>query len=69
MIEDFEKVMVSEFEMTDLGLMKYFLGMKLKKCPGHIFISWEKYEEDLLKKFNMLDLSHYQHPWQQTETF
>jgi len=27
MIEDFKKAMMDEFEMTDLGLMKYFLGM------------------------------------------
>ena len=26
MVEDFKKVMMKEFEMTDLGLMKYFLG-------------------------------------------
>lgn len=39
--------------MTDLGLMRYFLGMQVKQEPGRIFISREKYAADLLKKFNM----------------
>ena len=28
MIEEFKKTMMSEYEMTDLGLMKYFLACK-----------------------------------------
>jgi len=31
MIEDLKKAMLAEFEATDLGLMKYFLGMKVKQ--------------------------------------
>ena len=41
--------------MIDLGLMRYFLGMQVKQRPGQIFISQEKYADDLLKKFNMQD--------------
>ncbi|XP_057249968.1 uncharacterized mitochondrial protein AtMg00810-like [Beta vulgaris subsp. vulgaris] len=44
---------MSEYEMTDLGAMKYFLGMQVKQSPGRIFLSQEKYADDLLKKFNM----------------
>jgi len=29
MLEDFKTVMKKEFEMTDLGLMKYFLGLEV----------------------------------------
>ena len=29
MVEDFKKAMMKEFEMTDLGLMKYFLGFQV----------------------------------------
>ena len=29
MLEEFRKVMKIEFEMTDLGLMKYFLGLEV----------------------------------------
>ncbi|XP_022869102.1 uncharacterized protein LOC111388579 [Olea europaea var. sylvestris] len=45
--------MMNEFEMTDLGVMKYFLGIQVKQSKGEIFISQEKYTEDLLKKFHM----------------
>ena len=55
MIEDFKKAMMSEYEMTDLGAMKYFLGMQVKQSPGRIFLSQEKYVEDMLKNFNMSD--------------
>lgn len=30
MVEDFKNSMKEEFEMTDLGLMKYFLGIQVK---------------------------------------
>uniref|UniRef100_A0A803M610 Reverse transcriptase Ty1/copia-type domain-containing protein n=1 Tax=Chenopodium quinoa TaxID=63459 RepID=A0A803M610_CHEQI len=55
LIEEFKKAMMSEFEMTDLGEMKYFLGMQVKQSQGRIFLSQEKYAEDMLKKFNMRD--------------
>lgn len=55
MMEEFKKAMMQEYEMTDLGLMRYFLGMQVKQRPGQIFISQEKYADDLLKKFNMQD--------------
>ena len=29
MVEDFKKAMMKEFEMTDLGLVKYFLGFQV----------------------------------------
>jgi len=39
--------------MTDLGLMKYFLGIQVKQTKGEIFITQEKYIHDLLKKFRL----------------
>ena len=51
MVEDFKKAMLKEFEMTDLGLMKYFLGFQVRQSIGEIFICQEKYIEDLLKIF------------------
>ena len=53
MMEDFKKDMMSRFEMTDLGLMRYFLGIQVKQENGRISLSQEKYATDLLKKFNM----------------
>jgi len=43
MIQDFKQSMMKEFEMIDLGLMTYFLGIKVKLCSNGIFISQIKY--------------------------
>ena len=55
MFEDFKKVMTKEFEMTNIGLMAYYLGIEVKQMEDGIFISQEGYEEDILKKFEMLN--------------
>ncbi|KAJ7962054.1 Retrovirus-related Pol polyprotein from transposon TNT 1-94 [Quillaja saponaria] len=55
MFEDFKKAMTCEFEMTDMGLMSYYLGFEVKQNDGGIFISQEGYAKDVLKKFQMLD--------------
>jgi len=46
-------LMVSEFEMTGLGLMSYFLGLEVVQHDAGIFVCQEKYVNDLLVKFNM----------------
>lgn len=33
LFEDFKRTMVYEFEMTDTGLVSYFLGIKVKASP------------------------------------
>ncbi|KAG6488118.1 hypothetical protein ZIOFF_056876 [Zingiber officinale] len=53
LLQKFKEAMMEEFEMTDLILMKYFLGFQVKQKKGEIFISQEKYIADLLKKFRM----------------
>ncbi|KAG6472814.1 hypothetical protein ZIOFF_070292 [Zingiber officinale] len=53
LLEEFKKAMMDEFEMTDLGLMKYFLGFQVRQSKGENFISQEKYVDDILKKFHM----------------
>jgi hypothetical protein len=44
----------SEFEMKDLGLMHYFLGLEVWQSPERIFLNQIKYTIDILKRFNML---------------
>ena len=45
----------SEFEMTDLGRLSYFLGIEFKQVDGGLFMHQKKYIHDVLKKFNMLE--------------
>ena len=45
--------MKNEFEMIDLGLLKYFLGIEVKKMHDGIFISQEKYARQILERFKM----------------
>ena len=55
MFEDFKKAMTKEFEMTDIGLMVYDLGIEVKQKEDGIFISQESYTKEILKKFKMDD--------------
>ena len=43
LIDEFKEAMKNEFEMIDLSLLKYFLGIEVKKMNDDIFISQEKY--------------------------
>jgi hypothetical protein len=38
----------AEFEMKNLGLMHYFLGLEVRQRPGEIFLSLNKYAVDVL---------------------
>ena len=53
MLEDFRTVMKKKFEMTDLGLMKYFLGLEVTQTDKGIFIYQHKYATDTLQRFRM----------------
>jgi hypothetical protein len=50
-----KKRLASEFEMKDLGLMHYFLGLEVWKSPERIFLNQGKYTVEILKRFNMLE--------------
>ena len=53
MLVEFKETMFNEFEMTDNGLMSYFLGIKVKQQQDEIFISQKKYKKEILEKFKM----------------
>jgi hypothetical protein len=44
-----------EFEMKDLGLMHYFLGLEVWQSPERIFLNQGKYTVKILKRFDMLE--------------
>ncbi|XP_033145473.1 uncharacterized protein LOC103839411 isoform X1 [Brassica rapa] len=54
-ISTFKENMKKEFEMVDLGLLNYFLGMEVIQDNGGIFLSQEKYANKLVDKFGMRD--------------
>jgi len=39
MIEELKGIMTREFEMTNLGLMKFFLGLEVRQEKTGIFVS------------------------------
>jgi hypothetical protein len=43
----FFSVSAQEFEMTDLGLMSYFLGLEIKQRDKGIFVSQEGYAKGI----------------------
>nr|UBX54621.1 transposon Pol polyprotein [Lupinus angustifolius] len=55
MIIEFKEDKMKTFEMTDLSLMHYFLGIEVNQKEEGIFISQKKYTEELLKKFKMCE--------------
>jgi transposase len=55
LLEEFKSIMINEFEMIDLGLMSYFLGMEVKQCDEGIYMSQRKYASDLLERLGMHD--------------
>ncbi|KAH9648378.1 hypothetical protein KPL70_025559 [Citrus sinensis] len=55
LFEEFKRVMIKEFEMTDIGLMAYYLSIEVKQKEEGIFISQESYAKEILKRFKMND--------------
>ena len=48
-------MMASEFEMSMIGELSYFLDLQIKQMKNGTFISQSKYIKDMLKKFGMDD--------------
>jgi hypothetical protein len=55
LIVDCKKGLASEFEMKDIGLMHYFLGMEVWQEDGKIFLGQGKYAVDILRRFQIKD--------------
>ena len=51
--EEFARCMHSEFEMSMMGELNFFLGLQIKQLKKGTFINQAKYIKDLLKRFNM----------------
>ncbi|GJS02902.1 putative ribonuclease H-like domain-containing protein [Tanacetum coccineum] len=48
----FEKLMKDKFQMSSMGELTFFLGLQVQQKEDGIFISQDKYVDEILKKFN-----------------
>jgi hypothetical protein len=55
LITSCKESLASEFEITDIGLMQYFLGLEVWQEPEQIFLGQGKYVCDILRRFHMED--------------
>jgi hypothetical protein len=53
MFAEFKTSMLREFDMTDLGRMRFFLGIEVLQRPEGIYICQRKYASEVLKRFKM----------------
>ena len=53
LLNEFKRSMKNEFEMIDLGKMRYFLGIEMIQKADGIFICQRKYAAELIKRFEM----------------
>jgi hypothetical protein len=52
-VQWFANSMQTEFEMSFIGELSYFLGLQINQSSVGLFISQEKYLKEMLKKFQM----------------
>ena len=55
MIIDSKRKLSVEFEMKDIDMMHYFLGLEEWQEPGEIVLSQGKYVAEILKRLRMMD--------------
>ncbi|KAK0595647.1 hypothetical protein LWI29_008688 [Acer saccharum] len=52
-VDEFVSVMSSEFEMSMVGELNYFLGMQVKQTSMGIMLNQSKYAKNLVKRFGL----------------
>ncbi|GJX73588.1 uncharacterized mitochondrial protein-like protein [Tanacetum coccineum] len=59
----FKKLMHEKFQMSSIGELTLFLGLRVKQKKDGIFISQDKYVEEILKKFRFTEVNIARHKW------
>jgi len=62
MCNDFRSSMMLEFDMSNLGRMRYFLGIEILQNSHGIFMCQRKYARDVLTRFGMQDCNAVKNP-------
>ncbi|KAI3744642.1 hypothetical protein L1987_57730 [Smallanthus sonchifolius] len=61
---EFEQVLKSMFEMSNMGELSFFLGLQVSQREDGIYLYQTKYVQDILSKYKMNDSSTYDTPIQ-----
>jgi hypothetical protein len=56
LVSRFLEMMESEFQMSMMGELTFFLGIQVKQTKQGTFVHQAKYTKDLMKKFNVAEL-------------
>jgi hypothetical protein len=56
LVSRFQEMMESEFQMSMMGELTFFLGIQVKQTKKGTFMHQANYMKDLMKKFNMAEL-------------
>lgn len=59
---EFKESMKKEFDMSDLGRMKYFLGVQVSQTKEAISLSQERYAREVVKRFGLEEANPVQVP-------
>ncbi|GJT90801.1 putative ribonuclease H-like domain-containing protein [Tanacetum coccineum] len=54
--DEFKKLMKDKFQMSSMGELTFFLGLQIQQKKKSIFISQDKYVNEILRKFNYTDV-------------
>jgi hypothetical protein len=57
LVSRFQEMIESEFQMSMMGELTFFLGIQVKQTKQGTFVHQAKYTKDLMKKFNMAELN------------
>ena len=53
LIRSCKEDLAREFEMKDMGLIHYFLGLEVWKGDGELFVSKGNYSNEIIQRFQM----------------
>jgi hypothetical protein len=69
LVSRFQEMMESEFEMSMMGELTFFLGIQVKQAKQGTFVHQANYTNDLMKKINMVDHKPVSTPMSSTASF